>query len=235
MAVVPDYWLGGLGRESDVALVLLRTMEVVARREVCPAPHHAAWDPSGGRIAVTCSLGDEIVVLDGATLGMRARFPVAPSDPGGPPAHAGNPLARPMNLAWSPDGSRLYVSLMHSGEVAAYTPEGEVLWRARTGDSPAQVALTRDGRRLVAVNRGDGTLALVETAAGGIRTLPLPDAPHPHGVVLSADGSIAYVTFEGTTTSGGGVLAVDLADGRILWHTAAGAYTLGVALMPGPG
>ena len=229
-AVVADYWLGGLGAPSDIAVVALETLEVVQRVEVCPAPHHAAWSPSGDRIAVTCTLSDEIVLLDATTLDVRARFSVVPPGADGLRSRPGNPLAQPMNLAWAPDGSRLYVSLMRAGMVAAFDPEGAPLWSVRTGTSPAQIAITPAGDRLVVANRGDDSLAFVDTNAVTVRVMVLSDAAHPHGVALSDDGTVAYVTYEGATTSGGGVLAVDLGEERILWRTPAGAFTLGVAV-----
>ena len=85
---------------------------------------------------------------------------------------------------------------------------------------------------MVSANRGDGTLGLVDTSTGRGRSLHLPEALHPHGIVLSPDGTVAYVTYEGTTTSRGGVVAVDLKNGGILWHTPAGVFTLGVAFLP---
>jgi DNA-binding beta-propeller fold protein YncE len=231
-AVVADYWLGGLGAPSDVAVVTLETMDVVARIEVCAAPHHAAWSPSGDRIAIACALSDEIVLLDAKTLKRRGRFPVRPPGPGDPVTRPGNPLAQPLNLAWSPDGSRLYVSLMRSDGVAAFTPDGERLWAVRTGDSPAQIALAPDGDLLVVANRGDASVALVDPETGTAHAVVLPDIAHPHGVALSDDGTVAYVTYEGATTTGGGVLALDLREERVLWKAPAGAFTLGVAVLP---
>lgn len=232
-AVVPDYWLGGLGAPSDIAVVRLEDLRVETVREVCPAPHHAAWDPEGARIALTCPLSDEIVILDGRGREELARFPVLPPDEIGEASFDANPRARPMNLAWAPDGSRLYASLMRSGQIGAYTPQGDMIWIAPIGDSPAQIAVTPGGGWVVSANRGDGTLGLVDTSTGRGRVLALADAVHPHGVALSDDGTVGYVAYEGTTTSEGGVMAVDLREGEVLWRTAAGVFTLGVALHPG--
>lgn len=233
-AVVTDYWLGGLGAPSEIALVALERLEVLRTLEVCPAPHHAAWSPSGDRIAVTCTLSDEMVILDGTDLEPHARFFVVPGEAGDVRAHRGNPLAQPMNVVWSPDGSRVYVSLMRAGMVVAFDLEGTSLWSIPTGSSPAQIGLTPEGDRLVVANRGDASLTIVDTDAVTGRSLSLPDAAHPHGVALSEDGTVAYVTYEGATTSGGGVLAVDIPGERVVWHTEAGAFTLGVAALTPP-
>jgi DNA-binding beta-propeller fold protein YncE len=224
-AVVPDYWLGGLGQPSRVAVVSLHDMTLVDAPVVCPAPHHAAFDPAGHRIAVVCTLSDEIVVLEADGLDLLARFPVAPGEASLP----GNPLHRPMNLAWSPNGTRIYATLMRSGLVTAYTPDGDVLWSVRVGAAPAQIALTPDGRQAFTANRGDARLGIVDTETGEARSLPLDGALHPHGVALDPAGTTAYVAYEGTTTSAGGVVAVDLVEGRVLWRTPAGVFTLGVA------
>ena len=227
-AAVADYWLGGLGEPSQIAVVELATLRVVDAPTVCPAPHHAAWDPEGERLAVTCSLSDEVVILAAGTLEPLARFPVL-SEPTPSP---GNPVAKPMNLAWSPDGARVYVTLARSGRVAAFRADGTPVWSTATGDGPAQIAITPGGEWLVVAHRGGGTLGLVDAATGEARALPLGEAVHPHGVALDTTGTRAFVTFEGTTTSEGGVTAVDLEEGQLLWTVRAGLFTLGVAYLP---
>lgn len=225
---VPDYWLGGLGKDGRVAVVRLHDLTLEGAPEVCPAPHDAQWNRKGTRIAVTCALSDEIVILDAGSLRPVSRFPVA----AGPPPTPGNPTARPMNLVWSPDGERIYVTLMDAGTVAAFTPGGEAVWSVGVGGGPAQIAATSSGEWLVVPNRHGGTLALVHTPSRKASALPLPDAMHPHGVALHPEGTVAYVTYEGTTRSAGGVVAVDLTDGRVLWRTEAGVFTLGIAYRP---
>lgn len=68
---------------------------------------------------------------------------------------------------------------------------------------------------------------------GGTRTdVALPGA-HPHGVTFGRDPGVAYVTWEGGVGSWGGVAALDLDGGRLLWQTEVGAFTLGVAWLEG--
>lgn len=228
-AFIPDYWRTGQGAPSSVAVVELEDLRLVATPTLCPAPHDAEVDPEGIRVAVTCSLGDEVVVLDAHSLDVLARFPTR-EDPGPP----GNPLDKPLNVVWSGDGSRLFVSLTLGGAVAAFTPQGQPLGRVAVGGGPTQLARrSRDGA-LVVVNRGDGSLSVVDgTSLTELSRIPLEAAPFPHGVALNHDGRIAYVSYEGTVEGPGGAVAVELDSGRVLWRTSAGSYTLGVALLEG--
>jgi DNA-binding beta-propeller fold protein YncE len=224
-AVIPDYWRTGQGADSEVALVSLHELVEESTAVVCPAPHDAQYDPSGSRVAITCSLSDEIVVVDAETLAVQARFPVDPRP--GPPGH---PRFKPLNLVWARDGGSIIATMNLSNEVRAFRPDGTETARASVGAMPTQIALTPDGAATVVVNRMGGSLSVLDTGslleAGRI---PLPNAPHPHGVALDPGGRVAFVSFEGTVEGSGGAVAVDLTTGELLWKTEAGAYTLGIA------
>ena len=73
-------------------------------------------------------------------------------------------------------------------------------------------------------------VSVVPTGRGGPVTVDMPGA-HPHGVAFGTSPDVAYVTYEGDVNSPGGVVAVDLRSGSILWHTALGTFTLGVAFL----
>jgi YVTN family beta-propeller protein len=228
-AFVPDYYRSGGDVRSEVAVVRLADLEVIDRVRVCVAPHDAQVSPLGDVVAITCSKSDEIVVLDVATLEERTRFAVGP-DAGLP----GAPHYRPLNAVWSPSGERLFVTLHDVATVRAFAPDGEVLGSVTVGDGPAQIAQTGDGRRLTVANRRDGSVSVVLTAALAEEArIPL-GVLHPHGVALSGDDSVAFVTYEGDTRSPGGVVAMDLRSRAVLWSAEAGAYTLGVAFAAGP-
>lgn len=228
-AFVPDYWRTGQGAPSRVAVVELRDLRVVATPTVCPAPHDASVDPAGSRVAVTCSLSDEIVILDAVSLDVLARF-FTRADPGA----AGQPRDRPMNAVWSNDGTRLFVTLMADGAVATFTPDGEPIGRTTVGATPAQLALRESDGLLVVVNRGDGSLSLLSTPDLNERSrFNLDGVVSPHGIALGRDGTVGYVSYEGTVETPGGAVAVDLATGHLRWRTEAGSYTLGVALLGG--
>lgn len=216
-AAVSEYWLGERGVPGRVALVDTRTLEVLAVGEPCPAPHDAVFDPSGTRLAVTCSGGTDLVVADAATLEVRARH--ALDDAMG---------AHPMNAVWSADGTVVYVSLMGRDAVARVEVETGAVRRFETGAQPAQLTLLGD--QLVVAERGARSAQVLDPAT---QTGQLVSSPgdHPHGVARDAGHRAAYVTWEGAIDTSGGVWALD-PDGQILWSTAVGYYTLGVAYSP---
>ncbi len=228
-AFIPDYWRGGLGEESRVAVVDVHDLTVVALPEVCPAPHHAAVDPRGMRVAVTCSLSDEIVLMDAASGHTLKRFLAGPL-----PGPAGAPRYTPMNVAWSPDGSHFYVTMAGTGEVRAFSRSGDPDGSVEVGQGPAQIAGSASGRALVVANRRDGSVSVLDPATlAEVRRVKLADAAFPHGVALDPVGETAYVTWEGRVGEPGGVTAIRIDTGEVVWRREVGVLTLGVAYLPG--
>jgi DNA-binding beta-propeller fold protein YncE len=228
LAFVPDYYRSGGSTPSEVAVVRLHDLRVLDRRTVCVAPHDAQVAPDGAMVAIACSKSDEIVVLDVATREERGRFAVAAVV--GPP---GSPTHQPLNLVWSPSGDRLYVSLHRVDSIGVFTPHGERVGGVPVGAGPAQLALSADGTILVVANRRGDSVSIIDLPAMTERTRTPTVGEHPHGVALSDDDRMAFVTFEGSTRSSGGVLAIDIETGRRRWRAEAGAYTLGIVFVPG--
>lgn len=231
---IPDYWRSGEGADGQVAAVDLVTLEIVATPTVCPAPHDAQVDPSGTLVAVTCAFSDEIVFLNARSAEEVSRVSLEGSS-----SIAGTPVLRPMNVVWHPDGSALYVTLMGTNEVASLGRQGQERGRVDVGANPAQLAITSAGQALVVANRGGTSASVLELLPDGSlgderSRVDLGDAAHPHGVAVNGSSSVAFVTFEGTTTSPGGVVAFDVDSGQVRWRSEVGAFTLGVAWMQRP-
>ena len=226
---VADYDRSRPAEDGEVLAVRLYDLEVVARSRVCPSPHHAVQNPVAKQIAVACSLGDEIVLLSSPGLAEIDRFPVddQPGDPG-------SPRFKPLNLAWSPDGTRLYVALHLADRVRVFDPAGTIAGSIETGRRPAQIALSPDGRTLVAANRGDGSLSVIDTRTLQERSRVELGAAHPHGVALDGSGTRAFVTCEGTPTAPGRLVAVNLDSdpATLAWSVETGSVPLGVAWAP---
>jgi len=225
-AFVPDYFRTGEGQTSSLAVIGLDRLEVIARPALCPAPHDAEVDRRGRYVAVSCSLSDEIVVLDAANLTEVERFYVDESP--GPP---GAPRFKPLNVVWSAGGDTLYVSLHLTDALRAFRLDGTVLGSAPVGSGPMQIALAPDGETIVVANRQDRTVSLVDASRLVERSRLAVGGAHPHGVALDHSGRWAFVTLEGEAGEPGGVAAIDIAEGRVRWRVEAGVYTLGVAWM----
>jgi len=222
-AFIPDYYRDGDGSPSEVAVVRLHDLEVLARLPLCPGPHDAEVRPDGRVVAIACPLSDEVILLDAESLTVRRRIH--------PRGGAGSDRSGPLNVVWSPDGGRVYAALHAAGAIVGWDSTGAEVLRVATGAGPAQLALTPDGQTLVVANRSDGSLSILDLPAGVERARVPLAAEHPHGVALSRDGRWAFVSYEGSADGRGGVVAVRLSDGAIVWKTPAGSYTLGVMVL----
>jgi DNA-binding beta-propeller fold protein YncE len=229
VAFVADYDRSVPGSDGEIVAIRTRDLEVLARKRICAGPHHALPDPATERVAVACSLGDEIVVIDASNLDEILRFSVD-REPGGP----GTPRFKPLNLAWSPDGDRLYVALHLADRVRVFGPGGAVIGEVSTGLRPAQIALSEDGSTLVTANRGDGTLSVIDAPELAERSRIELGTAHPHGVALDDSVETAFVTCEGTTETPGRTVAVRLGpEPAVAWSIETGPVPLGIAWIPG--
>lgn len=138
------------------------------------------------------------------------------------------PHRSPIALALSGDGARLLTANQTSNSVSLVdTAAGKVLAEITTGEKPAGVAMTRDGK-LGAVTHWYGyDLVLLEvgpdalTEAGRVEV-----GPEPRGVVLSADGRWAFVAV-GVANE---VVKVDVTGRTIAGRLEVGREPRGLAL-----
>lgn len=151
---------------------------------------------------------------------------IAPSSPG----LQAQPHRSPIALALSPDGQRLLVANQTAGSVSLIDPAaGKVLHELATGDRPAGVALSTDGKRGVVTHWFGYDIALLAiqndrlTVAGRVEV-----GPEPRGVVLSHDGQTAFVAV-GVANE---VVRVDLEKLRVTARVTVGREPRGLGLSP---
>jgi YVTN family beta-propeller protein len=140
------------------------------------------------------------------------------------------PHRSPIALALSVDGSRLLTANQTAGSVSLVdTAAGRVLHEVKTGEKPAGVALSRDGRRGVVTHWYGYDLAVLDIKDDRIGVAGRVEVgPEPRGVAISADGKTAYVAV-GVANE---VVRVDLAGRKVAGRLAVGREPWGVALSP---
>jgi len=87
--------------------------------------------------------------------------------------------SKPMGVAVSPDGSRVYVSTGRGGTVQAIdTGTNEIVGAVEVGKRPWGIALTADGRKLFTANGPSNDVAVVDTQTlKVIARIPVGEVP----------------------------------------------------------
>jgi YVTN family beta-propeller protein len=140
------------------------------------------------------------------------------------------PHRSPIALALASDGSRLLTANQTSGSVSLVDPAaGTVLAEIKTGDRPAGVALSKDGRRGVVTHWYGYDLAVLDVGPNGLSVAGRVEVgPEPRGVVLTPDGKTAYATV-GVANE---VVRVDVDQKQVTGRLAVGREPRGIALSP---
>jgi YVTN family beta-propeller protein len=136
----------------------------------------------------------------------------------------------PIALAVSADGTRLLVANQGTGTVALLDPKSaRLLHEIKTGDKPAGVALSRDGRRGVVTHWFGYDLAVLEIKNDKLAVVDrIEVGPEPRGVAIAADGATAFVAV-GVSNE---LVRVDLNTRKITGRLTVGREPRGIALSP---
>ncbi|MBX3275874.1 MAG: YncE family protein [Sandaracinaceae bacterium] len=151
------------------------TFEVRRRLRTGQHPRGVALSPDGQRVFVAAMYAHVIHVFDRGAETERTRF---------------TPCNYPRHLLMAPDGARLYASCSCCRQVRWFDPATlRLLGIAQTGENPRTIALSADGRWLVAAGFDDSTVTLVDTVALTHQVFPVPGANQIVGVaVRGGDG-----------------------------------------------
>ena len=146
-------------------------------------PGYVAIAPSGSFAYIANRAAGVVTVVDTAVDKVVATIP----SPDGPPQY----------LAFSPDGSRLYVSVFQDSdrsinEVAVLdTQTNTVLTTIKVGTRPYALAVKPDGSEIYVPNHDSGTISVIETKGNTLVT-DIRVKPNPHWIEFSKDGTRAY-------------------------------------------
>jgi DNA-binding beta-propeller fold protein YncE len=130
---------------------------------------------------------------------------------GSEPPKPGDVACSPTWAQPSSDGRRLFVACNKSNDIAVIDVDGwRLLDRWPAGDGVYNLAVTHDGRLLLATNKRDQSMSMFDTQTGKeLKRLPTKRKV-VHGVVVSPDDKYAFVSVEGKGSEPGTVEAIDL-------------------------
>lgn len=161
----------------------------------CYRSNTLAVAPDGSRVFVANQVAGTVSIVNVSTHTVAATVPVG---------------GAPNGVVPSPDGTRLYVlrgSSITVVDLATLAVAGTFTMPifAATGG----MVITPDGARLYVGDFGGTRLAVVETATGNVRLIPLAD--RPIDLEITPDGSEVYVAAGGTSQ----VFVVDTATATV--------------------
>ena len=231
-AFVVNFNLHGAMVPSSVSVVYTPTNTEVARTTTCTMPHGSRVDPTGMRQYSTCKMDAQLVELDTRTFEVARRFSVArgkegPVSPDAHGEHAGHAAAgssvtaQPGAMApascsptWAQpgaDGKKIYVACNKADEIIEIDGDSwAVTRRFATGRGPYNLAVTPDGRLLVATLKQGGGVQAWDLASGESVMQVKSSTTVTHGVTISPDSRYAFVSSEGVGAAPGMVDVYDL-------------------------
>lgn len=120
------------------------------------------------------------------------------------------PVGRqPRTLAFSPDGTRVFVACQGTNELWVLNAAGRsVAGRIPVGHQPYGVAVSPSDGRILVSNQGEGTVSVISPAFVVKKILRVADTPR--AVAITADGRFAYVTHFLTRGAAGTASEIDL-------------------------
>ena len=217
---------------SSVSVVAADEMLEVARVQTCTMPHGSRINAQGTKQYSACMMDDVVVEIDTRTFGVARHFMLkqgaehgmagaprvrgaAGHDAGGhgmEPPKPGDVGCSPTWAQPSADGTRLFVACNKSSDIV----EIDVARWAMTRRIPAgagvyNLAVTRDGTKLIGTNKRGQSVSVFDIASGRELARIPTKRRVVHGVVASPDDRYAFVSVEGIGSEPGTVEVIDLA------------------------
>jgi DNA-binding beta-propeller fold protein YncE len=258
LAYVVNFNLHGEMVPSSVSVVATDEMLEIVRIPTCVMPHGSRLNANGTKHYSACMMDDELVEIDTRRLAVSRTFllrkgqehgmtdgTTAPGAGPGPPAHdaggpgleppkAGNVSCSPTWAQPTPDGRRVFVACNKASEIAEIDAERWTLTRRfPAGNGVYNLAVTRDGRLLVATNKRGQSVSVFDAGTGKeLKRLPTRRKV-VHGVAITPDDRYAFISVEGIGSEPGTVEVIDLRALATVATVDVGPMAGGIDVVPG--
>ena len=236
-AFVVNFNLHGEMVPSSVSVVYTPTNTEVAQTTTCTMPHGSRVNPQGKKQYSTCMMDDQLVEIDTRTFSVARRYSVAKGKEGpvtgehahhtaggGQGAGGGAKTAHPpasCSPTWaqpSASGDKIYVACNKSDEILEVD---DATWavtrRFATGRGPYNLAVSPDGKYLVATLKQGAGVQIFDLSTGQSVMNAKSSTTVTHGVVVTPDSRYAFVSNESVGAKPG---VVDVYDLRTLTRVA---------------
>jgi deoxyuridine 5'-triphosphate nucleotidohydrolase len=221
LAFVVNFNLHGEMVPSSVSVVATDEMVEVARIQTCTMPHGSRISPDGTKQYSACMMDDMLVEIDTRSLAVARHFMLGKGREhgmsGAPGQHGGahNMNAVTCSPTWaqpSSTGASVFVACNKSDEIVEVdVASWRVLRRIPSGPGVYNLAVTRDGKLLIATNKRGQSVSVFDVASGReLGRIPTKRRV-VHGVTVTSDNRYAFITVEGIGSEPGTVEVIDLA------------------------
>jgi WD40 repeat protein len=195
-------------------------------------PHGSRINAAGTKHYSACMMDDQLVEIDVASLAVSRHFVLtkgkemgmagAPMVVNGGAAHdmsghglatpaAGDPTCSPTWAQPSADGSKVYVACNRTSDIVEIdVATWQMIRRFPAGNGVYNLAATRDGTRLIATNKRDQSVSVIDLQSGRELARIPTKRKVVHGAAISADDRYAFISVEGIGSEPGTVEIIDL-------------------------
>lgn len=212
-----NFNLHGPMEASSISVVEVETMAEVARVDTGVRPHGGRLSRDGSAFYSVNMMDFELVELDAFTFEITRRLSLGD---GVMPTWVTRP---------TPDG-RVYVTGNNVARIFEIDLEA---WRVErtfeTGAGPYNIDVSPDGTRMVATYKNGDTVGFWDLESGEEVARTATSRTIPHGVVVTPDAELAFVTLEGVGDDPGTVEVYRLATGERVGAVGVGKQAGGIA------
>jgi YVTN family beta-propeller protein len=209
--------------------LVFRDPHTMAVQKAVPVPcagvNHADFSADGRTFVVSCEFSGQMLLVDTAAERVLRvmRLPTRP----------GKMAPMPQDVKLSPDGRTYYVADMMSDGLWVLDAKTFALTGfISTGKGTHGLYVTRDSKRLIITNRGEGSISLMDFASRRlVAKWHIPGGGSPDMGGVSPDGKVLWVSGRYY----GVVYAIHLGTGKLLARIKVGKGPHGLAVFPQPG